>query len=348
MNRKAFRVTVQNVVLVGWLVISASCGKQSGAAEANVAEAPPVTVQTQVLQPQQVVETTVLAAELQARRRATIAAEIPGVVEQVTVQLGDRVASGQLLATIDERNLSQAVAEAEALLRQARLQLERAQSLFERKAVTKANLLDATTAHDVAKARLASAQLTLEKAKVKAPWAGRIANRMVEPGSYVGPGTPLFDLVDDQTVIARALASEADVPYLRRGGEVKVELDVLGRTVEGRIARLGAALDRATRTLPVEVELDNRNGELVPGMVARMVVVRRRFDSAFVVPLEALVDLGDRRAVWVVAEDKAQLAPVSVVARTGESVVVSGLEAGTRVIVAGKHKVGPGSRVVEG
>ena len=79
-------------------------------------------------------------------------------------ELGQLVAKGQTLATIDERALAQQVAEAEAWIRQAKLQYERAQNLFERKAVTKAQLLDAVTNRDVAEARLASARAELDEA----------------------------------------------------------------------------------------------------------------------------------------------------------------------------------------
>ncbi len=333
--------------LLALLLLPIGCSRDTGAIVSAPEQDPAVTVRTQLLEPRTVVETSVLPADLLAQRRALLAAEVAGSVETVKVELGDRVSGGQLLATIDERSLEQAVVEAEAFLRQAWLQLERAENLFERKAITRANLLDATTAHDVAQARLASAKLMLEKARVRAPWSGRIASRFIEPGSYVGPGSPLFDLVDDRTVIARALAPEADVPYLRRGSEVAIGIDALGRTVRGRIERLGAALDAATRTLAVEVELDNRAGELVPGMVARMEVTRRRFESALLVPVGALVDLGDRRGVWAVLNGRATLIPVGIEARIGEEVVVSGIDAGTRIIVEGKHKVGPGALVAE-
>jgi membrane fusion protein, multidrug efflux system len=188
---------------------TAACG---GDGEAKAPEAPAervAQVRALELRPQRVVDVASLPADLAPLHRATLAAEVGGAIESVRAELGQAVARGQLLATIDERSLAQAVAEAEALLRQAALQFERAQNLFDRRAVTKAQLLDAVTNRDVAEARLATTRLALDKARLRAPWSGRIAARHVEIGSFVALGTPLFELVDASRVKVRAPARSA-------------------------------------------------------------------------------------------------------------------------------------------
>jgi membrane fusion protein (multidrug efflux system) len=258
------------------------------------------------------------------------------------------VAKGQLLATIDERALAQAVAEAEALLRQAALQFERAENLFDRRAVTKAQLLDAVTNRDVAEARIATARLALDKARVRAPWGGRIAARHVEAGSFVAPGAPLFELLDASRVKVRALARSADVPFLAVGREAAVIVDALpGERFVARIERLGAELDPDSRTLEVEAELPNPDGRLKPGMLARLELPRRELADALVVPMACLVDLGGRKAVWTVADGVARRRDVELGPVLGEEVVVLGLAAGERVIVEGQHAVGEGQPVEE-
>ena len=253
-----------------------------------------------------------------------------------------------MLATIDERALAQQVAEAEAWLRQAKLQFERAQNLFERKAVTKAQLLDAVTNRDVAEARLASAKLALDKARVAAPWAGRIAARHVEIGSFVAPGTPLFELVDASRVKVRAEARSADVRFLAVGREVEVSFDAFpGEKFPAKIERLGAELDPQSRTLAVEAELPNADGRLKPGMLARLDIPRQTVEGALVVPMSALVDLGGTKAVWTVADGRAVRREVTTGVVVGEEIVVLGLPAGTHVIVEGQQAVGENQPVEE-
>jgi membrane fusion protein (multidrug efflux system) len=330
-------------------ILAVACG--SGEAETSPAvEATERVAQVRVLElePRRVVDRISLPGDVVAMRRATLAAEVPGAVETQRVELGQAVAKGELLATIDERSLAQAVNEAEAFLRQARLQYERAENLFERRAITKANLLDAVTERDVAEARLASARLQLDKARVRAPWAGRIAARHVEAGAYVAPGTPLFDLVDARRVKVRAPARAADVPYLEVGREVAIRLDALpDETFAGRIERLGAELDPDSRTLTVEAEIDNPGGRLRPGMLARLEVPRRELEGALVVPMAALVDLGGRKAVWLIEDGRAHRRDVTLGPVVGEQVVIEGLEPGARVIVEGAHAVGEGQLVEE-
>ena len=214
--------------------------------------------------------------------------------------------------------------------------------------MTQAQLLDAITNRDVAEARLASAKLMLDKARVSAPWAGRIAARHVEVGSFVAPGTPLFELVDASRVKVRASARSADVRYLEIGREVEVTFDAFpGESFPARIERLGAELDPDSRTLAVEAELANADGRLKPGMLARLDIPRREVTGAFVVPMSALVDLGTTKAVWTVAEGRAVRREVTTGLVIGEEVEVIGLEAGTHVIVEGQHAVGENQLVEE-
>jgi membrane fusion protein (multidrug efflux system) len=331
-----------------WL---AGCGDTSSK-PANAAPQPATERVTQVkvltLEPRMVVDRASLPADLLPLHRATLAAEVGGAVESVGAELGQAVGKGAVLATIDERSLAQAVAENEAWVRQADLQFERAQNLFERKAITKAQLLDAVTNRDVAQARLASAKLALEKSHVRAPWSGRIAERHVEVGAYVVPGAPLFELVDASRLKVRAPARAADVPFLAVGREVSITVDAFpGEVFTARVDRLGAELDPQSRTLAVEAEIANPDGRLRPGMLARLEVPRRELADALVVPLAALVDLGGRKAVYVVEDGRASRRDVTLGPTVGEEVVIEGLAPGTRVIVEGHHVVGEGQRVEE-
>lgn len=341
------------VLVLPLLGLAGGCGGQDAADEA--AAAPPASpeervaqVRTLVLTPRTVVDRASLPAELEPLHRATLAAEVGGRVEAVRADLGQAVASGGLLATIDERSLAQQVAEADAWLRQAQVQFERAEALFARKAITKAQLLDAVTNRDVVESRLANARLQLDKSRVRAPWAGRIAARHVEIGDFVAPGTPLFELVDSSRLKVRATARSADVPYLELGRVVEVRVDSYpGEVFRARVERLGAELDPASRTLLVEAEIPNPEGRLRPGMLGRLEVPRQELAGALVVPLAAVVDLEEGKAVYVVEDDRAQRRPVTLGPVVGEDVVVEGLAAGTRVIIEGQHVVGPGQKVEE-
>jgi len=321
--------------------------------ETSVATAPTASraalVRTANPTVEDVVDLADLPADLVPLRRATLAAEVPGTVEALRVEEGQAVARGQELARVDTRALEQAVTEAKAFFRQADAQHTRAQNLFERRSITQKDLLDAITNKDVAESRLASAKLDLEKSRVVAPWAGRVTEKKVEVGDYVLPGQPVVELVDVSRLKVRAPAPASDVPYLEVGAPAVIRLDAFpGETFEGEVVRLAAELDPAARTLGVEVEIPNRNGRLKPGMLARMEIPRRTLQDALLVPLAAVVDLGDRQVVYVVEDGVAhrrEIAPGPVV---GERVVIrEGLAATDRVVVEGTQSVAEGQAVRE-
>jgi len=329
------------------------CGGEAGddAAETTTpqSESRTALVRTAVPEQRDVEDTVSLSADLVAERRAVLAAEVAGTVEALSVKRGDRVSRGQAVARVDTRALAQRLAEAEAVARQAGAQFERAQALYERRSITKAQMLDAITNRDVAQARLASARLDLSKSRLTAPWAGQVAATRVEVGDYVVPGQAVVELVQVDQLKVVAPASSGDVPYLEEGRPVQIRVDAVpGEVFQGTITRLGAELDASARTLDVEAELPNPDGRLRPGMLATLEVPRQTLAGALLVPLEAVVDLGEERAVFVVEGGIARRRIVELGPVLGDRVVVSsGIGPGDRVIVEGESRVADGQPVQE-
>jgi membrane fusion protein (multidrug efflux system) len=339
------------LLMAALLIPTAGCGGGPSEGETPPASAAEKTATVRTVLPdrEDVEDMTVLPADLAPVRRAVLAAEVPGVVERMVVEVGQKVAPGQLVAAIDTRALAQELAEAEALQRQAVAQHERATALFEKRSITKQQLLDAVTARDVGEARLASARLRLDKSRIRAPWGGEIAARRVEVGDYVQPGQPVVELVHSDPLKVIAPVPAADVPYVAVGAPVRVRVDAYpGEVFTGRLVRLGAELDPRARTLEVEAEIPNPGGRLKPGMAARMEVRRRTLEGALLVPLESLVDLGEERAVFVVVGGRAERRVVELGPVLGERVVIlSGVAAGEPVVVEGEQRVADGQPVEE-
>ncbi len=308
-----------------------------------------VPVATLVTASREVVERTSLPADLLPLRRAVLAAEVAGTVERVHADEGDRTAAGRVLVEIDTRTLRQRLAEAEAVHRHREVLFGRAEKLLAKRSITEQQYLDAVTERDVAAAQLETARLTLDKSRIAAPWPGTVAVRRVEVGDYVVPGQPVVELLDVRRLKVRAPAPASDVPYLRLGLAAEVRLDVFpGEVFGGEITGLAAELDRAARTLDVDVEIPNPDGRLRPGMYARVEIPRRTLEGAVLVPLAAVVDLEKERVVYVVEDQRAVRRTVELGAVFGDEVVVArGLEAGERLIVEGQRQVSPGQRVTE-
>ena len=283
------------------------------------------------LEPRRAVDVSHLPADVLPLRRAVLAAEVPGRVEALRVSEGQKVAAGTVLMRVDTRSLEQALAQAEAVDRQRAAQFDRAKALLERRSITQSQFLDAITLRDVASAQLAAARLELEKSRLEAPWPGTVARKLVEVGDYVNPGQPVIELIDVARVKVRAPAPSSDVPFLRRGLPVAIQIDSLpGEVFEGQVTRLAAELDAAARTLDVEVEIDNPSGRLRPGMSARLELPREVIEDAVSVPLDALIELEDQQVVYVIEDGRAvhRVVDTGPVLAGDEVVVRRGLEAG--------------------
>ena len=347
--KRGWRATATLPVLGLMLTGCGSDGQATEQGDQVVAERT-ATVRTELVEAEQVSDMAVFSADLLPMRRATLAAEVPGNVEELRVELGDRVRKGQTLALIDTRALRQQVAESEAFYTQAQDRFERAEKLLAKRSITKEQHIDAVASRDVAEARLASVRLSLEKSEVKAPWAGHVAAKRVEVGDYAGPGQPLIELVAMERLKVKAPASAADVPFLRVGVPVVVKVDVFpGEEFAGEVVRLGAELDSGTRTLDIEAEIDNSDLRLRPGLFGRMELQRRELSDALLVPLTAVVDFENQKVVYVVADGRAQRRVVSLGPVVGARVVIEdGVVSGERLVVAGQQRVADGQQVVEG
>ncbi len=339
-----------SLILLLLPILLLACGGNSPDSADNQGKEQKIAlVRTVVVESEQAVDTAQLACDLRPRRRTTLAAEIGGVIESLSVRLGDPVSKGQVIANIDTRALEQQLAEATALHDQAVDRAKRAESLFERRSITEQQKVDAVASKEVSAARLAGAHLALEKAQIRAPWSGRIAKRHAEEGDFAVPGQPLVELVEVDRIIVAAAAPATDVPHLDRGTPVSVTVDVLpGEVFEGEVIRLGAELDPSTRTLAIEAELPNPDGRLRPGLYGRLEFPRQTISDALLVPLSSVVDFEALKVVYVVEDGHARRRDVVLGPHLGERVVISqGLEAGDRVIVRGLQSVADGQAVKE-
>jgi RND family efflux transporter MFP subunit len=242
---------------------------------------------------------------------------------------------------------------AEANLQQAASHHRRVQDLQGRGSATAKNLEDATAAFQVARAavdqaaaQLAAAEVTLGQAEIRAPFAGSVTARHVEPGDMATPGTPLFQIEDLSRVKVAVAVRESEVTGLAPGGAADVRVEALGESRQARIERVDPSGDPASRTYTVELVLDNPGERLKPAMFARATFERGRRE-VLAVPVSALVERGQLRGLFVVGDDsRARLRWIRP-GRTadGGMEILAGLSAGERFLLAPPPELTDGARV---
>jgi membrane fusion protein, multidrug efflux system len=243
----------------------------------------------------------VLAGALGARDEVTLSFKVGGVVHRVAADPGDRVRAGQVLATLDLREVDAQVARARAAAAKARRDLERLERLARDSVATAVQAQDARTALDVAEADLAAAEFNRSRAVIAAPAAGTVLRRTAEPGELVAPGAPVLSLASDaRGQVFRASAPDRDRLRLAVGDSASVRLGALpGRVLAGVVLELGAAPDPRTGAYRVVVGVAGA-ARLPSGLVGTAELRPRAAGAAWVVPVEALVEADGRTGVvWV-------------------------------------------------
>ena len=269
---------------------------------------------------------------------------------------GDRVVAGQTIAEVAGEDVRLAAGSAAARQRyqEAQADLEAQRNLFASGVISEDMVRRAESAAANAKLAWERSQLTEERSRLVTPisgvilWLARDSNDLpmadgqrVELGSPVAQVAPIAILIADVDVVG------ADVARIEPGLEARLRHFAWeGEHFTGRVVRLAPTIDPVTRTVRVEVEVDNAARKLRPGMFVEVTLVAERREGVPVVPREALTERGGTRVVFVL--DSQRVEQREVVPGLGDDEIVEvrqGLEPGERVVVRGLETLTDGTRV---
>jgi RND family efflux transporter MFP subunit len=346
------------VSLVAALAAAGCDGTAQTAPEAKPRGVPvrPVTVQQRDLE-----DEVVLTGTLRPRAQVQVVAEVSARLLQVRRDEGARAAPGEVLAVLDptDYRLSAeraraSLAVAEANQAHARVENERADNLLKTGGITDKDRLAAEVNLQVAEAALAQARAEtaiasqqLARTEIRAPFGGRVAKRMADPGAMLASGTPLFTFVDDAVLEFRASAPSTQYGKVRVGSPVKVTVDSLpGLAVTGRVVRIAPLVDDRSRSFETVVEVPG-NSALVGGLFARASIQIGVLAGALVVPPAALVRDGTSQAqAFVIEGGKAERRTVALGVEGADAVqVTSGLQPGDVLVLDPPVALSSGSPV---
>ncbi len=290
-------------------------------------------------------------------QEATLYAKVSGYLKTLTVDKGDPVKDGQLLAELE-------VPELLADETQYRAESEVAHTNYQRLAEARQKAPDLVvpqTVDDlrgqwqVAEAKLQRTRTLLQYSRIAAPFAGVVTARFVDPGAFIPAATAgstpqsaaLVTVMDFSRVRVQVYVPEAEVPFIRNGVPAKVMVEELpGRTFPGSVTRFAHALDPATKTMLTEIEIPNPNGELRPGAYASVQLEVERKPNALLVPEGALLNEKAGTSLFTVADGKAKKTRVQVGFNDGANIeIASGLEPDQPVILLGKSTLNDGQPV---
>ena len=280
-----------------------------------------------------------------ADKSAVLAARSDGIVETLGVAQGDEITADTLVLKLVGADVAASVATAEVALAQATQELVVGEKLYARGGLAELELTTRRSAKAAADAALQQAQSAEDRLLLKAPFAGTVDSVDVELGEWVQSGTAITTVLSLDPIVVKAEVSERDVAFVSIGGQARVRL-VSGVEMEGTIRHVAKQASVGTRTFVVEVALPNPDKSIGSGMTAEV----RLFAApvpAVTVP-RSVITLSEDGLIGlrVVGPDNiAQFAPVTLLDDTASGMIVTGVPAGVRIIVAGQDLVRDGEQV---
>lgn len=303
--------------------------------------AKPIAVRTYTVAAAPVRRDITLIGSLRAEETVIIKPEIDGRILQIHVREGQAVGKGAKLVTLDAAEFEAQLAANAADIKIAQVSFNRAKELAVRQMVSRQELDQLEARLDQAKAQERLIRVQLAKSVISAPFAGVVGFRQVSPGAYVERGQELFNLEQTRPLQLAFKAPEIHVRSITPGTQVSFEVDAFpGQRHLAKVFALDATLDPATRSIPVRARLGNREGQLRPGMFARVTLTLGAQTQGLWVPEQAIWPKGQQSYVYRVAGGKAQLTQVRLgVRKSGQVQIVEGVKAGDVVVTDGQMKL---------
>lgn len=314
--------------------------------------------------------TLTLSGEFRPFQEVDLHAKVAGYIRNISVDVGDHVHTGQVLAVLEIPELVAQLQEASASLDHARSTYQAAHSAYSRlKQVSEARpgliaaqeLEDALARDKEAEAHVAQTEAAHRQmsalsdySRITAPFSGVITKRYADTGALIQAGTssntqamPVVRLAEFDRLRLVLPVPESAVPRIHVGTVVEVVVPALGRTFEGRVARVSDSLERQTRTMETEIDVTNADDSLVGGMYAETVLDLLRKDSALTIPSQAVSRNGAEATVLVVGrENRIEQRHVTIgMEGTRRLEILTGLEAGDRVVIGSRGELRVGEVV---
>ena len=307
----------------------------------------PPAVEVAKVETMRLVDETQSVGSLRSRQGVMLRPEVGGRVKQILFADGQRVRRGQLLVQFDDQLQAAQLAQAKAELSIAEANHRRNQELVSQNFISKRSVDESAAALEVASAKLALADATLQRLKVLAPFDGVAGLRQVNVGDYLKDGADMVNVEDIDAILVDFRLPERFQTKIRAGQSAQLSVDALpGRPFNALIQAVDPLIDANGRSVGVRGCIDNRQQQLRPGMFARVNAVFGARENARVIPEEAIVPQAGRAfVVKVVPGEQAgtlvsQRVAVKVGLRLpGKVEILEGLEEGESVVTAGHQRL---------
>ena len=354
------------ILVVAYRVQSARKGGSPEGAEGARANAVPVELATVTMG--SLDEIARLTGNIEPIQFVQVIAKVSGRVARINKQIGDPVKAGETLLEIDPvdyaldvKRLEGVLAQANANFEQAERDAARSQRLFEDRVISTQALQAALSNQDISAGRVKETEAALDMARqrladtrVTSPIDGIVSLRSADVGTTVQTqimgsrqAVAVYEVQNLGTVKLTVGISEKDLPRAQVGQRARIVLRALpGQTFEGTLTHLSPSLQEGTRRATAEIQIENPEGVLKPGMFATAALVLNRHEDVVLIPKQAVVERDGKEVVFLAENDTAKMTPVILGGSDDVSTIVSsGVKPGDRLVVRGQTIVQDGTPI---
>ena len=294
-----------------------------------------------------------LQGNVNTKKMAILSPEFPGVLKIVNVKEGQMVTKDQVLAKIDDGNLSPQLAQTQLQADLAKTTFERQERLWKQKIGSEMQYLQAKASYESQEKVVMQLQKQIEKTIIKAPFNGLIDEIITEQGNMVSPGvSQIMRIVNLSEMHVETNVPESYIKSVTKNKKVEVELTVLDEVIATKISQVGSFINPANRTFKIEVPLPNNKGLIKPNLTAKIKVNDYTNEKALLVPLSIISENAKgKQYVYVVKNKKGKIgiakkAFITSGKSEGEYIeVLEGIVNGAEIIVEGARSVKEGQEV---
>ena len=335
------------VVNMGGRIMEKKAALEEAKKTALKKEVPAVRVITLTLQQRRLVDVINLPAQVEAYEEVWVKSEVPGQVVEVLVKEGQMVERGQVLMQLDDRDFRARLARIEANYSLARLNYDRTKALVKKKLTAPTKLDEIEAQLKDLTAQRNEATLAMSRTSIKTPLSSLLNDIKARRGDFVGVGDPVAQIIEVDTVKVTVGVPESDVAAIFDLDEADIIIDALEkRRVKGEKIFLSRQPRTLARLFDLELKVPNPDGRILPGMFARVELVKHVYKQALAVPLYAIITRGDERSVFIEKGGRAEKRTVTLGTLIGWEVhITSGLKAGEKVIVVGHRLLDDGQTI---
>ncbi len=314
---------------------------------ALIQERPPVNVVVQEMVPGLLRDRLNLPGIVEPWESLNISAEVRGMVEEVLVEEGDHVNPGDLIARLDTGDYENTRNSIKAAYNLALTNLQRLSGLHEQEIIAKAEFDSIKAEAESLEADLAIAEQQLKRCYIRSAIAGIVNELPAKKGLYLAVADPVATVLDIDRVKVNVGIPETDVDAVRKIDRFEVIIEALqNKKISGSKYFLAVAPDSHAQVYRLELEVENSSGGILPGMFARVEIIKQEFPEALAIPLYAVISRDNKHFVFLEEDNVAKLQEVRLGILDGWQIMITeGLAPGQRVIVVGQRSVDADQKV---